>query len=158
MDIEDHLPVELPTNDSSPTRLFYVFVLVPTVLGVAHHIDHIIRGNHVGWPITSHVNEFTYSLAIYPLLAISVYLTLTRRVEARYWIGFFAFSAGMLAYVHISPWAVEPPQDVMVPYSNPLFGYIAFGIVLALIASVVIGSMYGVILWYRSTSGSKVPE
>lgn len=151
MDIEDKLPVELPTDETSLTRAFYLFVLVPTILGAAHHIDHIIRGNHVGWPITPEVNPFTYSLAIYPLLAISLYLSVTRRVEARYWAGFFAFSAGMLAYFHISPWAVEPPQDVMVPYANPAVGYLAFGIVLALIGSVVIGSVYGVSLWYQSS-------
>jgi uncharacterized membrane protein YedE/YeeE len=91
-------------------------------------------------------------------VAISLYLTLTRRVEARYWAVFFAFSAGMLAYFHVSPWAVEPPQDVMVPYSDPLVGYLAFGIVLALIASVVAGSVYGTVLWYRHSVRSDTPE
>jgi hypothetical protein len=33
----------------------------------------------------------------------------------------------MVAYFPISPWVVEPPGDVMVPYSNPMFGYVAFG-------------------------------
>ncbi|MXR42559.1 hypothetical protein GRX01_14585 [Halobaculum sp. WSA2] len=150
MELKDAFPIDLPTTDTTLTRAFSLFVLVPTVLGIAHHIDHIIRGNHVGWPITPEVNAFTYSLVIYPLLVMSIYLTLTRRVEARYWAGFFAFSAGMLAYFHISPWAVEPPQDVMVPYANPVAGYLAFGIVLALIASVVIGSIYGAVLWYRN--------
>jgi hypothetical protein len=149
MELRDSLSDTVPTTDSDLTPLFYLFVVVPTVLGVAHHVDHIIRGNHVGWPITAEVNPFTYSLAIYPLLAISLYLTVTRRVDARYWAGFFAFSAGMLAYFHISPWAVEPPQAVMVPYENPLFGYVAFAIVLALIGSVVVGSVYGAALWYR---------
>jgi hypothetical protein len=55
----------------------------------------------------------------------------------------------MLAYFHISPWAIEPPRDVMVPYTNPLAGYLAFGIVLALIASVVVGSLYAAALWYN---------
>jgi hypothetical protein len=152
MDVEDTLPVALPTSDTTLTRAFFLFILVPTLLGAAHHVDHIIRGNHVGWPITPEVNAFTYSLAIYPLLAISLYLTLTRRVEARYWAGFFAFSAGMLAYFHVSPWAVEPPQDVMLPYDTLLVGYLAFGIVLALIASVLIGSAYGAVLWHRNGS------
>jgi hypothetical protein len=152
MDVEDTLPVALPTSDTTLTRTFYLFVLVPTLLGAAHHVDHIIRGNHVGWPITPEINAFTYSLAIYPLLAISLYLTLTRRVEARYWAGFFAFSAGMLAYFHVSPWAVEPPRDVMLPYDNLLVGYLAFGIVLALIASVLVGSAYGAVLWHRNGS------
>jgi hypothetical protein len=149
MELTDRLPVELPTTDTNLTPLFYLFVVVPTVLGAAHHIDHIIRGNHVGWPVTQHVNEFTFSLAIYPLLAVSLYLSLSNRVDARYWAGFFAFSAAMLAYFHISPWAVEPPQDVIVPYENPIFGYLAFAIVLGLIASVVVGSVYGATLWHR---------
>jgi uncharacterized membrane protein (UPF0136 family) len=37
----------------------------------------------------------------------------------------------------------------MLPYANPLVGYLAFGIVLALIASVVIGSLYAAALWYQ---------
>ncbi|MFC6976027.1 hypothetical protein ACFQL1_17140 [Halomicroarcula sp. GCM10025709] len=148
----DAVPIERPTDDTALTRGFYLFVLLPTVLGVTHHVDHVIRGNHVGWPITPEVNPFTYSLAIYPLLAISLFLTVTRRVDARYWAGFFAFSAGMLAYFHVSPWAVEPPQDVMVPYANPLIGYLAFGIVLALIGSVVVGSLYGFVLWRRGAA------
>ena len=149
MELKAKLPVTLPTENTSLTRGLLLFAVIPTILGAAHHVDHIIRANHVGWPITSHVNAFTFSLAIYPLLGLSLYLTLTRRVEAKYWAGFFAFSAGMLAYFHISPWAIEPPRDVMVPYANPLFGYLAFGIVLALIASVVVGSLYAAVLWYQ---------
>jgi hypothetical protein len=151
---ESPLPIDLPTADSALTRPFFVFVAVPTLLGVAHHVDHVVRGNHVGWPLTPEVNAFTYSLAIYPLLAVSLYLTLTRRVDARYWAGFFAASAAMLAFLHLSPWAVEPPQDVMVPYANPFAGYLAFAIVLALIASVAIGSVYGAVLWYRAGTRS----
>ena len=152
MTTEDHLQNDVSAKDKSLTPLFVLFVAVPTLLGVAHHVDHIVRGNHVGWPLTPEVNPFTYSLAIYPLLAISLYLTATDRVDAGYWAGFFAFSAGMLAYFHVSPWAVEPPQDVIVPYANPVFGYLAFGILLALIASVVVGSTYAAALRYRGRS------
>jgi len=135
----------------SPLRqpLVYFFVVLPTILGIAHHVDHIVRGNHVGWPLTPEVNPFTYSLAIYPLIGISVYLTLTDRVDVGYWAWFLAFSAGMLAYFHVSPWAVEPPGDVIDPYANPLFGYLAFAVLLALIGSVVVGSAYAGLLWRR---------
>jgi hypothetical protein len=149
MALTDRLPVELPTDGTDLTRAFYLFVAVPTVLGAAHHVDHIVRGNHVGWPITPEINPFTYSLAIYPLLALSLALSLRRRVGARYWAGFFAFSAAMLAYLHLSPWAVEPPQDVLLPYANPLAGYLAFAVVVALVGSVVVGSVYAAALWYR---------
>jgi len=60
----------------------YVFAAVSTLLGVAHHVDHGIRGNHVGWPITPEVNAFTYSLAVYPLVALgSVYAAVVARGE-----------------------------------------------------------------------------
>jgi len=150
MELDDRLPVELPTTETALTPLLYLIVAAATVLGAAHHVDHVVRGNHVGWPLTPHVNPFTYSLSIYPLLAVSLYLTVTDRVDAGYWAGFLAFSAAMLAYFHVSPWAVEPPQDVMVPYANPFAGYLAFGILLALIASVALGSAYAAALWYRA--------
>lgn len=148
MGVTDPLPVELPTNNSL-TRLFYLFVLAPTLLGAAHHIDYSIRGTHVGWPLTPEVNAFTYSLGIYLLLAGSLYLTVTGRVEARYWAGVFAFSAGLLAYSHISPWAVEPPGDVITPYAHPAAGYAALVVLLALIATTVVGVVYGIMLWRR---------
>jgi len=148
----DHLLTNVPVENNSLTRLFFVFVLVPMVLGIAHHVDHVIRGNHVGWPLTPEVNAFTYSLAIYPLLAISLYLTVTERVDAGYWAGFLAFSAGLLGYLHLSPWAVEPPPDVILPYTNPLVGYLAFAILVALIGSVVFGSAYAAYLSYLGRS------
>jgi hypothetical protein len=152
MDIQDKLPIELPTKDTNLTPLFFLFVLVPTLLGVAHHVDHVVRGNHVGWPVTDHVNEFTFSLAIYPLLAASLLLSRYKRVAARYWAGFFALNAAVLAYFHVSPWAIEPPQDVIGPYANPAFGYLAFVVLLALIASVVVGSAYAATLYRRSAA------
>jgi hypothetical protein len=134
----------------SMTRWLGLLIVTATLLGMAHHIDHIIRGNHVGWPVTQHVNPFTYSLAIYPLLAVGVYLTLTDRDATRYWLGFLTLSAAMLAYFHLSPWAVEPPGDVILPYANPAFGYLAFAILLALIAAVTLGAVYAGVLWYRN--------
>jgi hypothetical protein len=149
MDVEDRLPLDRPTDDSRLTPLFVGALLVPTLLGVAHHVDHVVRGNHVGWPLTAHVTPFTYSLAIYPLLAVGLYLTASDRVGAGYWAGFLAFSAAMLAYVHVSPWAVEPPRDVVSPYVDPVFGYLAFAVLLALVTSVALGAAYATVLWVR---------
>lgn len=150
MSVVEKLP-DVPT-DTQLKPAIYLFVLIPTLLGAAHHIDHIIRGNHVGWPVSPHVNPFTYSLAIYPLLAIGIVLTVAGYAGYRYWTGFFALSAAVLAYFHISPWAIEPPQDVIWPYANPVAGYLAFAVLLALIASVVVGSMYAAVLWRRGGS------
>ena len=138
-----------PTNRTAVSRVVYLTMAVSTLLGLAHHVDHIVRGNHVGWPITGHVTPFTYSLAIYPLVAVGLYLTLSGRAGNRYWAGFFACSAAMLAYFHVSPWAVEPPGDVILPYADPAVGYLAFAVLCALIASVYLGSLYAAAAWYR---------
>lgn len=67
MELPDHRPTDVPVENNSLTRLFVVFVLIPTLLGAIHHLDHVIRGNHIGWPLVPEINAFTYSLAIYPL-------------------------------------------------------------------------------------------
>ena len=61
----------------------------------------------------------------------------------------FTLSAFMLAYFHISPWAVEPPQDVILPYASPAVGYLAFVILLALIAAASLSAVYAILLVYR---------
>jgi hypothetical protein len=58
----------------------------------------------------------------------------------------------MLAFFHLSPWAVEPPADVVLPYSNPVFGYLAFAVLLALILVVAAGALYSFRLWGRDLS------
>ena len=93
-----------------------------------------------------YVNAFTYSLLIYPIVGIGLYLTLTDCVGDRYWAGVFTLSAFMLAYFHISPWAVEPPQDVILPYADPILGYLAFVILLGLIAAASLSAVYAVVL------------
>jgi hypothetical protein len=37
-------------------------------LGIAHHLDHVIRNNHSGFPFNTALNLFTVSLAAYPML------------------------------------------------------------------------------------------
>lgn len=63
--------------------------------------------------------------------------------------GFLIVSAIMLAFFHVSPWAIEPPSDVVVPYAKPVLDYHAFGSLLTLIAAVSVGVVYASVLWYR---------
>ena len=58
------------------------------VFGPLHHVDHIIRGNHVGWPVIAAVTPFTFSLLVYPFLLLGLYLTARGRAWAGYWLGF----------------------------------------------------------------------
>jgi hypothetical protein len=147
---------ETPPEDRQRTgtlgpRAYALFALA-TLLGLAHHADHVIRGNHVGWPVTPEVNPFTYSLVIYPLVVLGFTLSLTGRAGARYWSVVMTLGTGMLVFFHLSPWAVEPPGDVVLPYANPLFGYVAFAVLLALILVVAAGALHSVRLWAEESS------
>ena len=136
------------TERTLPVRAYLLFALA-TLLGLAHHVDHVVRGNHVGWPVSPEVNPFTYSLVIYPLVVLGFTLSLTGRAGARYWTAVMTLGGAMLVYFHLSPWAVEPPGDVILPYSNPVFGYVAFAVLLALVAVVLVGAGYSFRLWGR---------
>lgn len=125
------------TGGSLTARAYALFA-VATALGLAHHVDHVVRGNHVGWPITPSVNPFTYSLAIYPLVALGIALSRTDRAGARYWTTVLSIAGRMLALVHLGPWAVEPPRDV-IRYADPLWGYVAFAILVGLIVAACLG-------------------
>jgi hypothetical protein len=55
---------------------------VVTVLAVLHHVDHVVRGNHSGWPFQEAVTPFTFSVLIYALLLPGIYMNLRGRVAA----------------------------------------------------------------------------
>jgi hypothetical protein len=133
-------------RDLLPRRAYLLFGAA-TVLGLAHHVDHVVRGNHVGWPVTPEVNPFTYSLLIYPLVTVGFVMAMTGRAGTRYWTAVMALGGAMLVFFHLSPWAVEPPGDVILPYSDPLWGYVAFAVLLALIGVVFLGAGYAAVLW-----------
>ena len=48
-------------------------LLLAAALAVLHHVDHVLRVDHSGWPFLPEVTPFTFSLVIYPVF-ISVLL------------------------------------------------------------------------------------
>ena len=48
-------------------------MLVSGGLGVLHHLDHVLRFDHSGWPFRDIVTPFSYSLLVYPLLGIAFF-------------------------------------------------------------------------------------
>jgi hypothetical protein len=146
MDNTERFARRLP--DDALVRLL-AFLVIPTLLGIVHHVDHVVRGNHVGWPLIPQVTPFTFSLAIYPLLAVGLYLTVTERASAGYWAAVLTASTVLLTAVHVGPWAAEPPAHVVGPYASPAVGYVALAVVVGLIVTVAAGSGYALVLWYR---------
>ncbi len=55
-----------------PWRRSELLVLAAILLGVLHHVDHILRVDHSGWPFRPQVSPFTFSLLVYPLLLVGL--------------------------------------------------------------------------------------
>lgn len=52
-------------------------LLLAVAVALLHHVDHVLRVDHSGWPFTSEVSPFTFSLVIYPIF-LSVFLFKSR--------------------------------------------------------------------------------
>jgi len=49
-----------------------LLLIVTMAVGLVHHIDHVLRVDHSGWPFRPDVNPFTYSLLAYPVLLFAL--------------------------------------------------------------------------------------
>lgn len=134
-------------NSRGVDRRLFRLILLSTVFGLGHHLDHIIRGNHVGWPVTPEVTPFTYSLSIYPIILIGLYLMVRGRVGARYWFVVALLGLGMLGAIHFGPWAIEPPHHIINPYRSAILGYLAFAWLLGLLCTLLVTSVYAARQW-----------
>jgi hypothetical protein len=126
-----------------------MFVIM--LFGVGHHIDHVIRGNHVGWPLTPEVNAFTFSLLSYPFIALGLYLGWRDRAGVPYWTALFAVSSALIGYVHFGPSAIEPPADIITVYESAFVGWFAFVWVIGFTLTLVAGFLYSGMLLLRQS-------
>ena len=122
-------------------------IYLAAALSLGHHIDHVIRGNHTGWPLTDQATPFTYSLVVYPLILLGLYLSRTGKAGAGYWLLLSGPGALFLAAVHLGPTAVEPPGDIIGHYPTPTLGWLAFAWLLLLITVLVSLFLWELHLW-----------
>jgi hypothetical protein len=113
--------------------------VITTILAVVHHIDHILRVDHSGWPFRSEVTPFTFSLLVYVLIAVVFF--------ARRWPSVRIASAAVLALfptvAHIfletpgdqyDTWATRPEINWL-GVSSPLLGIVAVVVTILLSVS-----------------------
>ena len=137
-------------------RRLSVLIALAAFMSLGHHADHVIRGNHVGWPLTAEVTPFTYSLAVYPLLLLGFFLYRANRVGLGFWMLLSGSGALFVAAIHFSPAAVEPPSDIINLYESRLIGRFAFAWLVAYVAVLVGTFLYEVRLWSRERRGHTV--
>jgi hypothetical protein len=93
----------LQTARDSSRRLLLIFASSATVFSVLHHVDHVVRGNHSGWPFQAEVTPFTFSLLIYALILPGIYLTARGRDVAGYHLFVAVTGLALIGFVHFAP-------------------------------------------------------
>jgi hypothetical protein len=110
--------------------------LVTTILALLHHIDHVLRFDHSGWPFTPQVTPFTFSLLVYVVIALILLLRRAPRVQAALAMALFLFAT--LAHIFLetpfdqyATWAHAPDVNLL-RAESPLLGAIAVAITVLL--------------------------
>jgi len=102
--------VDFDAGAAVSTKFVTRFLVATTVLGVLHHVDHVLRYDHSGWPFRSDVTPFTFSLLVYPLIAV---LFLSRSRGLRLTVSLLLLVA--IGFAHIF---LEVPGDQYAVWAN----------------------------------------
>jgi hypothetical protein len=125
------------TRESS-RRWLLVIAASATVFSIQHHVEHVARGNHSGWPFQAEVTPFTFSLLIYVLILPGIYLTARGRDVAGYHLFVAVTGLALLGAVHFVPTGGQesPIHDIYIVYESPVAGMLALVILAGLMTSV----------------------
>jgi uncharacterized membrane protein len=126
-----------------------------TVFSVLHHADHVIRGNHSGWPFQAEVTPFTLSLLIYALILPAIYLTAKERDVAGYHLFVAVVGLALLGFVHFAPTGEQesPIHDIYMVYDSPFAG--ALAVLTGLITSVALLAITAIRALHRRAPTAK---
>ncbi len=110
-----------------------------TIFAILHHVDHVIRGNHSGWPFQEAVTPFTFSLLIYALLLPGLYASSKGRLMAGYWLFTAVVGLSLVVWVHFVPTRdyEAPIEDIYAVYGSALSGLLALVVLAGLVSSLV---------------------
>jgi hypothetical protein len=127
----------------------YWLTYLAAAMSLGHHLDHVIRHNAVGWPLTDQVNAFTLSLVVYPVIATGLLAYRAGRVGPGFWALVSGGGAVFVSAVHFGLSAVEPPEMILGGYGPPVLGWLAFTWLVSFVAVLAITSVYETRLWWQ---------
>jgi len=94
-----------------PFSLAEKLLLAVIPLGLLHHLDHVLRGDHSGWPFESDLTPFTPTLLVYAF-DISVLLA---RARPWYRVGVLSADVALVLLTHLF---VETPNRLFGTWAN----------------------------------------
>ena len=89
-----------PTGLTRAERL----AIVTALFGVLHHVDHVLRFDHSGWPFRPEVTPFTFSLLVYVLIGLALWLRGFPRARV-------ALAAVLFLFATLAHTFLETPAD-----------------------------------------------
>jgi len=121
-----------------PDKALTVLVFVAIALSAAHDLDHLLRDDlSSAWAIAA------FLTVKYALLGAALYFYFRGKIGAAFWAVIGGLVAVALWFAHLSPAAEQRPADIYAMYANPLAGFIASGLVYAMLASLILLAVYG---------------
>lgn len=115
---------------------------------VGHHLDHVLRGA-TGWPLTAEVNPFTYSLGIYPAIAVALVLAVRGRSAPRFGVVLAGGGAAFVLLTHVGPVAGDAVGEIPSAYASPLAGWAAVLWLVLFVGVLVVLSATDLAAWRR---------
>ncbi len=124
-----------------------------TLLSLGHTADHVIRDN-VRWPSTELFVLVIVSVVLYGAIGAGLFLYAKGKVGPRFWT-VFAFAGVLFGWAaHFSPFTEQPPSFILRAYNNGLAGWVAVGVLSALMLVMGIAGVYAAYLWGRVVEAS----
>ena len=129
-------------------------IAIATLLSLGHTADHVIRDN-LRWP-SAELGAFVgVSLVIYGAIGLGLYLYVRGKVRPRFWT-VFAIAALLFGWVaHFSPFTDQPPSYILGSYNYSLGGWVALGVLVALMLVMALAGAYAAYLWRREIAAAR---
>jgi hypothetical protein len=127
-------------------RKLVALIAAGTLLSLGHTADHVIRDN-LRWPSTELLALVVVSVVLYGVIGTGLFLYAKGRVGPRFWT-IFAFVGVLFGWAgHFSPFTEQPPSFILHAYNYGLAGWIATGVLSALMLVMVVAGVYAAYLW-----------
>jgi hypothetical protein len=130
-----------------------VLIAAATLLSLGHTADHLLRDD-LRWPSAELFTFLLVSVVIYAAVGTGMYLSAKGKVGPGFW-AIFAFAGVLFGWAaHFSPFTDQPPSFILGAYDHALAGWVALGVLSALMLVLAAAGVYAGLLWRRGVRAS----
>ena len=145
----------MPTEPQSPmiNPHLVALIAVATLLSLGHTADHAVRDDLRG--TSAELIAFVIvNLVLYGAIGTGFYRYVKGTVGPRFWT-IVAFTGVLFGWAaHFSPFTEQPPSYILSAYNHGLAGWVALGVLLALMLVMSVAGVYAAYLWRRGVQRS----